>query len=96
MISAGQTDSRALTAGVALLTPGGGLRAHRHVQAEIYLVMQGTGVVTVDGTSTEVGPGATVFIPGDAVHGIENPGSTELRFAYVLNADSFQDVEYRF
>ena len=37
-----------------------------------------------------------MFIPGDAVHGIENTGSAELRFDYVLAADAFEDVEYIF
>lgn len=30
------------------------------------------------------------------VHSIENRGDTELRFAYVLDADSFDDVQYVF
>lgn len=96
LISGGQTDSDALTAGVALVAPGGVLRAHRHAQAEIYIILDGTGVVAIDGDSRDVGPGVTVFIPGDAVHSIENRGTTELRFAYVLAADRFEDVQYRF
>lgn len=47
-------------------------------------------------TATDVGPGVTVFIPGNAVHSLENRGDTELRFAYVLDADSFADVQYVF
>ena len=96
LISAGHTDTQALTAGVALVTPGGMLRAHRHTQAEIYIILEGTGMVTIDGDSHDVGPGVTVFIPGDALHSIENRGMSDLRFAYVLDADRFEDVEYRF
>jgi mannose-6-phosphate isomerase-like protein (cupin superfamily) len=96
LISAGQTDSRALTAGVARVGPGGMLRAHRHAQAEVYIVLEGAGLVTIDGVAADVGPGMTVFIAGDAVHSIENHGESDLRFAYVLHADSFEDVQYVF
>lgn len=96
LISAGMTPSRGLTAGVALIAPGGDLRPHHHSQAEIYLVLEGTGEVMIEGAARAVGAGTTVFIPGDAVHSIENHGATELRFAYVLQADSFDDVEYVF
>jgi len=96
LISRGLTPSEALTAGVARIGPGGALRAHRHAPAEIYVILEGAGVVTIAGTASDVGPGVTVFIPGHAVHSIENRGDTELRFAYVLDADSFDDVQYVF
>ena len=59
-------------------------------------MLEGTGVVTVDGASRPVGPGDSVFIPGDAVHSIESIGETDLRVAYVFAADAFEDVEYVF
>ena len=96
LISAGQTDSDSLTLGVARLAPGRTLNAHRHAQPEAYLVLDGEGIVTVDGASYEVGPGDGVFIAGDAVHAVESTGATDLRVAYVLAADAFEDVTYVF
>ena len=96
LISAGLTASESLTVGVAQLSPGEMLRAHRHQQAEAYLVLDGAGIVTVDGSAHAVGPGAGVFIAGNAVHSVESTGQTDLRVAYVLAADSFEDVEYVF
>jgi mannose-6-phosphate isomerase-like protein (cupin superfamily) len=96
LISAGVTQSEALTVGIARLPANGALRPHRHQQHEAYLVLEGTGVVTIDGSSRPVCPGATVFIPGNAVHSIESTGETDLRVAYVFAADSFEDVEYVF
>jgi quercetin dioxygenase-like cupin family protein len=96
LISAGLTRSDSLTLGVARLSPGETLRAHRHEQAEAYLVLDGAGVVTIDGSAHAVGPGAGVFIAGNAVHSVESTGQTELRVAYVLAADAFEDVEYVF
>jgi quercetin dioxygenase-like cupin family protein len=96
LISAGRTPTARLTAGVARLTAHGRLRAHRHEQAEIYIILEGAGTVTIDGAATDVTAGATVFIPGSAVHAIEATAETELRFAYVLDADAFEDVTYVF
>ncbi len=96
LISAGVTPSESLTLGVARLPPGATLRAHRHEQAEVYLVLEGRGVVTIDGSSRAVGPGASVFIAGNAVHSVESTGEADLRVAYVFAADAFEDVEYVF
>jgi quercetin dioxygenase-like cupin family protein len=96
LISGGLTNSEALTVGLSRLPPGGSLRAHRHEQAEVYLVLAGDGVVTIDGEQHQLSAGATVFIPGDAVHAVEATGDADLRVAYVFAADSFDDVEYVF
>ena len=96
LISAGLTATQGLTLGVARLPANGTLRAHRHEQHEAYLLLEGTGVVTIDGSSRAVGPGDSVFIPGNAVHSIEATGERDLRLAYVFAADAFEDVEYVF
>jgi oxalate decarboxylase/phosphoglucose isomerase-like protein (cupin superfamily) len=43
-----------------------------------------------------VGPGTSVFIPGNAAHSCENMGEEDLHFAYVYAANSFEEVEYVF
>jgi mannose-6-phosphate isomerase-like protein (cupin superfamily) len=96
LISAPATPSDTLTLGVARLAPGTSLRPHRHEQPELYYVLEGSGVVTVDGSSQVVGPDAAVFVPGNARHCIACTGEVDLRFAYVFAADSFEDVEYVF
>lgn len=40
--------------------------------------------------------GSTVFIPGNAEHGIVNTGSRDLRWFYVFPTGAFGDVVYRF
>jgi mannose-6-phosphate isomerase-like protein (cupin superfamily) len=96
LISAGLTPTGALTAGVARLSAEGRLQAHRHDQAEIYLILEGAGTVIIDGATSEVAAGMTVFIPGGAIHSIEATGQAGLRFAYVLDADCIEDVTYVF
>ena len=64
--------------------------------AEIYYVVEGHGIVTLDGVDHPVSAGTAVYIPGDAEHGIRNAGQTPLRFFYAFAVDSFGDVTYRF
>jgi mannose-6-phosphate isomerase-like protein (cupin superfamily) len=96
LISGGLTRSEALTAGVAKVPPGAALSRHHHRQAEVYLVLAGEGSVRVGDGVRSVRAGSAVFVPGGALHSCENTGASELRLAYVLAADSFEDVEYVF
>jgi mannose-6-phosphate isomerase-like protein (cupin superfamily) len=96
LLSGDLTPSEALTAGVATIAPGQELRQHRHTPPELYYILAGAGLVTIDGVQHEVGPQTAVFIPGDALHGIRNVGAEPLRFLYAFAVDSFGTVEYRF
>ena len=96
LISGDLTNSEALTLGVAKIPPGAALAEHHHRQAEVYLVLAGEGLVRVGDGVRPVRAGSAVFVPGDTVHSCENTGAYELRLAYVLAADSFEDVEYVF
>ncbi|MBG6182478.1 oxalate decarboxylase/phosphoglucose isomerase-like protein (cupin superfamily) [Arthrobacter sp. CAN_A214] len=44
----------------------------------------------------DVAAGSSVYIPGNAVHGIRNAGNGILRFFYALAADSFDEIDYHF
>jgi mannose-6-phosphate isomerase-like protein (cupin superfamily) len=91
-----ETGTAGLTTGVAELRPGGRLELHRHSATEIYYVLEGHGVTSVDGRTMPVGTGSSVFIPGGAWHGIRNTGAAALRFIYTLAADGMADVHYDF
>lgn len=97
LLSAPQTASQDMSAGVAVCPANTGFLAHhRHVQSEIYYIISGKGEVTVDGTVHAVTGGSTVFIPGDAEHGIKNTGEQELKWFYVFPTASFEDIKYKF
>lgn len=84
------------TAGVTELEPGGWLGHHRHEPAEVYYVLDGEGLVRLDGEDHRVTAGTAVFIPGDSEHGIRNTGADRLRFFYAFAVGSFEEIEYRF
>ncbi len=63
---------------------------------EVYLVLEGTGSVQIGPDARPVEAGSAVFRPGDAPHSLANTGPSDLRFAYVFAAGSFDEVGYSF
>jgi mannose-6-phosphate isomerase-like protein (cupin superfamily) len=96
LFSGGVTATASLTAGIADLNAGEWLGLHRHAPAEIYYIVEGDGIVTLDGLEHAVSAGAAVYVPGDVEHGIRNSKQAPLRFFYAFAVDSFDDVAYRF
>jgi mannose-6-phosphate isomerase-like protein (cupin superfamily) len=96
LFSRGGTPTDGITCGVADLGPGDWLGLHRHVPPEIYYVLAGEGIVTLNGREIAVKTGSAVFIPRMAEHGIRHAGTELLRFFYGFPVDSFDSVEYFF
>jgi len=98
LCSADRTPTAGMTVGVAEVPVGGTVDGaeHRHDQHEVYFVLSGSGRVLLDGSWHAVGRGATVFVPGGTHHCVENTGDDPLELLYVLDADSFHEVEYVF
>ncbi|MDQ0396229.1 cupin domain-containing protein [Labrys monachus] len=97
LFCADRTPTSAMSAGIMELSPAGGiLEPHRHRQAEIYFVAEGTGILTIDGVETRISAGTAAFIPGDAEHSLRNDSAALLRIFYVFPTDRFADVVYRF
>jgi mannose-6-phosphate isomerase-like protein (cupin superfamily) len=96
LFSQGLTESAGITCGVAELKPGDWLGLHRHAPPEIYYVLAGAGIVSLEGREIAVQAGSAVFIPGMAEHGIRQTGSEVLRLLYAFPVDSFDNVDYHF
>jgi quercetin dioxygenase-like cupin family protein len=96
LFSSDRTPTAEMSAGITEVPSGGFLKAHRHTQAEIYFVHEGSGVLTIDGVASQLSAGMSVFIPGDAEHSVRNDSAAPLKIFYVFPTDSFADVVYRF
>lgn len=96
LLSADQTPTNTMTCGITEIGPRQATTPmiHKHTQAEIYHILSGEGVVTIDGREYPVSQGATVFIPGSLAHGVANTGSEPLRFFYVFAVDALADITY--
>ena len=98
LLSSSKTPTDTFTSGIAILVPGiGQLCPHSHKQAELYHIIDGSGVVEIDGAEHEVEKGSVVFISGNARHGVRNTSAeTALVWLYVFATDDFGDIRYKF
>jgi mannose-6-phosphate isomerase-like protein (cupin superfamily) len=66
------------------LPPGGAPHAaHHHVHSEMWLIREGTVELTVNGTSSRLGPGSVGFVHSNDEHGIKNVGATPATYFVV-------------
>ncbi|MGH7004003.1 MAG: cupin domain-containing protein, partial [Alphaproteobacteria bacterium] len=53
-------------------SPGHSTVEHHHVgQDEIFMILEGTGTITVGAEPVRVGPGSLIYAPADIKHGIQ-------------------------
>jgi mannose-6-phosphate isomerase-like protein (cupin superfamily) len=60
--------SAGLELGVYVLVAPEPDRQQPHDDDEVYVVLEGTGLLTVEGRATPVGPGQAIFVPAHAEH----------------------------
>lgn len=70
--------------------------SHFHDNAEVWYVLEGRGVATLNGTRQKVSAGSVVYIPGGTKHKLERISEEPLRFVDILASDALGDVEYKF
>jgi quercetin dioxygenase-like cupin family protein len=58
--------------------PGSAIGYHLQPEDEIYYVLSGRGVMTIDGASFEVGAGTAVLTRSGSSHGLKQTGSEDL------------------
>ncbi|KAL3959763.1 hypothetical protein ACCO45_004880 [Purpureocillium lilacinum] len=94
--SSSQSPSSSLCAGIAECPSWGSLALHRHAQAELYFILDGSGEVEIGGVRHAVCGGTVVWIPGDVEHGVFCGGDEKLRWLYAFPEGRFEDVVYHF
>jgi mannose-6-phosphate isomerase-like protein (cupin superfamily) len=60
------------------LKPGSAIGYHQQKEDEIYYVLSGRGVMTLDGTPVEVGPGTAILTRPGSSHGLTQTGTEDL------------------
>jgi mannose-6-phosphate isomerase-like protein (cupin superfamily) len=60
------------------LKPGSGIGYHEQTEDEIYYVLSGRGMMTIDGRSFEVTPGTAVLTRPGSSHGLKQVGDEDL------------------
>jgi mannose-6-phosphate isomerase-like protein (cupin superfamily) len=60
------------------LKPGSGIGYHEQHEDEIYYVLSGTGSMTIDGKTFDIGPGTAVLTRPGSSHGLKQTGTDDL------------------
>lgn len=62
------------------MEPEGLQRLHKHAPEQTYTILEGSGVMTIEGVYRHVQAGDCIFIPSWSEHGLENTGNTMLKY----------------
>jgi mannose-6-phosphate isomerase-like protein (cupin superfamily) len=60
------------------LKPGSGIGLHEQGEDEIYYVLSGKGVMTLDGKTVEIAPGTAVLTRTGSTHSLKQTGNEDL------------------
>jgi mannose-6-phosphate isomerase-like protein (cupin superfamily) len=69
----------------ATLKPGQTTRPHRLRTSEVYYILEGQGLMSIDGESEAVRPGQAIYIPPCSTQHIQNTGSSDLAFLCIVD-----------
>jgi mannose-6-phosphate isomerase-like protein (cupin superfamily) len=69
----------------AIVRPGQTTKPHRLNTSEVYYIIEGEGVMHVDGETGMVGPGSAVYIPPKTTQFIRNTGKTDIVFLCIVD-----------
>jgi mannose-6-phosphate isomerase-like protein (cupin superfamily) len=58
---------------------------HRLMSSEVYYILEGEGLMHIDGESEAVAAGQAVYIPPRALQSIENTGAADLTFLCLVD-----------
>ncbi len=70
---------------VQTIAPGAATPIHRHDCEEAIVILEGCGVLVLDGHEQTFGPGETLVIPRDAVHQVKCTGPDSMRLVAALS-----------
>jgi len=80
LVSEDTCHSQNLTITIVDMEPGGIQQVHSHDPEQMYCIMEGSGRMTVDDEQRQVKAGECIFFSSRSRHGLENTGSTVLRY----------------
>lgn len=63
---------------------------HTHAWPHINLVLEGTGILYLNGVENEVKAGAYAFIPGGELHQFKNAGDSPFKFVCIVPKEGHQ------
>lgn len=93
LVSTENTGSARLDFRISRYAPAAYVAEHAHkVQEQIYYVLEGQGVLTLDGAPHLMGPEDYFYVPPGVVHGFANTGTGGLVFLVITSPASDEEI----
>ena len=83
LISPKKSSTENLSLQVSEIPIGSEQQMHNHEPEQVYYIIKGKGLMTIDEEDREVFAGDAVYIPGNVKHGIKNNGNEILEYITV-------------
>jgi mannose-6-phosphate isomerase-like protein (cupin superfamily) len=80
LVSKNTCASENLAITIVEMEPGGVQNLHSHEPEQMYYILDGSGLMSVDGEESPVQAGDSIFFPPSVVHGLKNTGEGVLRY----------------
>jgi mannose-6-phosphate isomerase-like protein (cupin superfamily) len=80
LVSEDTCNAKDLSITMVEMEPGGIQHVHAHESEQMYYIMEGSGLMTVDDEQQRVEVGDCIFFSSFSRHGLENSGGTILRY----------------
>ena len=80
LLQHGDVSSDQLSISWVDVAPGSVQRPHRHKPEQVYVIVRGRGRMRVENEEEDVSEGDLVWIPSNALHGIENRSGDVLSY----------------
>jgi mannose-6-phosphate isomerase-like protein (cupin superfamily) len=78
------------------MKPGGIQKSHHHKTEQCYMILEGNGVMEINGEQSEVSAGDTIFIPSNSFHGLRNENQKMLKYLSAGSPVSGEGTEREF
>jgi mannose-6-phosphate isomerase-like protein (cupin superfamily) len=79
--------------GRSVIEPGGGTEPHSHDEHELFIILSGSGVMTIEDERQPVGAGQAVLIPRGSRHDLASTSSERLVFLNVYWPEPLGSVD---
>jgi mannose-6-phosphate isomerase-like protein (cupin superfamily) len=80
LVSEDTCNAKNLSITIVEMEPGGIQHVHAHESEQMYYIMEGSGLMTLDDEQQRVETGDCIFFSSFSRHGLENIGGTILRY----------------
>jgi mannose-6-phosphate isomerase-like protein (cupin superfamily) len=80
LVAESTVGSKHITTSLVEMKPGGIQKPHHHETEQCYMILEGNGLMEVDGEKAYVGAGDTIFIPSNSIHSLYNESQATLKY----------------